>query len=132
MNQIYYDIFFLIPEFTEDLPADFLIITAYATTGETWSDYENLQADTRIKSHLDSRFSYVKRITGYSPDTGLSESGWMVNCGWEQGCDIGLTFKQDAIYYVSSDKLSVSYCDDRRTKIEVGAFLERVNVNEKI
>ena len=56
----------------EILPDEFAIITAYATTGEEWSDVFNEQEDERLQAYLLSRFSCVKRITGYSPSTGHS------------------------------------------------------------
>jgi len=129
MNPVYLDTYFSCHETLEDKPLEFAIITAYATTGETWSDNENIQADVGLKAYLDIHFNWVKRISGYSPVTQHSEPGWMVSSSWEQGCDIGLKFKQDAIYFVSGDALTVSYCDDRRTEVYVGEFLKRVNCN---
>ena len=110
----------------EILPDEFAIITAYATTGEEWSDIFNEQEDERLKAYLLSRFSCVKRVTGYSPQSGHSEPGWAVNSDWSQTCDIGVQFKQDAIYYVSNNILTVSYCDERRKEVYVGKFLERL------
>lgn len=127
MNPIYLDTYFSCPESLTNKPNDFAIITAYATTGETWSDSENKLADAELKTYIDSHFNWVKRIAGYSPITLHSEPGWMVNCSWEQGCEIGMQFKQDAIYFVSGDTLTVSYCDGRRTQVLVGAFLKRVS-----
>ena len=101
----------------ESLPSEFAIITAYATTGEHWSDARNNEADKQLKTYLDSQFSCVKRITGYSPSTGHAEPGWLVNCSFAQGCDIGLSFKQDAIYWGGTGQLFVSYCGVQRSKV---------------
>ena len=101
----------------ESLPDEFAIITAYATTGEHWSDAKNNEADKQLKTYLNSQFSCVKRITGYSPSTGHAEPGWLVNCSFAQGCDIGLFFKQDAIYWGESGQLFVSYCGFQRSKV---------------
>ena len=101
----------------ESLPSEFAIITAYATTGEHWSDARNNEADKQLKTYLDSQFSCVKRITGYSPSTGHAEPGWLVNCSFAQGCDIGLSFKQDAIYWGETGQLFVSYCGVQRSKV---------------
>jgi hypothetical protein len=103
----------------EILPDEFAIITAYATTGEQWSDIFNEQEDERLQANLLSRFSCVKRITGYSPSTGHSEPGWLVNCSFGEGCDIGLLFKQDAIYWGENGNLFVSYCGPQRSKVWV-------------
>ena len=101
----------------ESLPHEFAIITAYATTGEEWPDARNNEADKQLKTYLDSQFSCVKRITGYSSSTGHAEPGWLVNCSFAQGCDIGLFFKQDAIYWGESGQLFVSYCGFQRSKV---------------
>jgi hypothetical protein len=103
----------------ETFPDQFAIITAYATTGEEWSDMKNSQEDERLKAYLQSRFSCVKRITGYSPSSGHSEPGWLVNCSFDEGCDVGLSFKQDAIYWHESGNLYVSYCGPQRSKVWV-------------
>jgi hypothetical protein len=50
---------------------------------------------------------------------------------YEEDCKLGLQFKQDAIYYVKGDVLSVSYCDDRRRLVTVGGFRERVHVSDE-
>lgn len=72
MNTIYFDIFFNFSGSLDELPEGFAIITAYATTGETWSDEENKTADMELKSYLDERFKVVKRISGYSPKTRIN------------------------------------------------------------
>jgi hypothetical protein len=126
MNPIYLDTRFKRdlendPKFDklEVFPDQFAIITAYATTGEEWSDVKNSQEDERLKAYLQSRFSCVKRITGYSPSSGHSEPGWLVNCSFDEGCDVGLSFKQDAIYWHESGNLYVSYCGPQRSKVWV-------------
>jgi len=117
-------------DMTETLPDQFAIITAYATTGEEWSDVKNSQEDERLKEYLQSRFSCVKRITGYSPSTGHAEPGWLVNCSFDEGCDIGLFFKQDAIYWGEGGNLFVSYCGAQRSKVWVLETACNVRVSE--
>jgi len=114
----------------EKLPDEFAIITAYATTGEHWSDLKNTEADELLKEYLQSHFSCVKRITGYSSSTGHSEPGWLVNCSFEEGCDIGLSFKQDAIYWGENGDLFVSYCGLQRSKVWVLETALSINVSE--
>ena len=114
----------------EVFPDQFVIITAYATTGEEWSGVKNSQEDERLKAYLQSRFSCVKRITGYSPTTGHSEPGWLVNCSYDEGCDIGLLFKQDAIYWGEGGNLFVSYCGPQRSKVWVLETAFSIGVSE--
>jgi hypothetical protein len=50
MNPIYDETNFYTPESNTALPATFGIITAYATTGENWSDSKNIRADTELEA----------------------------------------------------------------------------------
>ena len=126
MNPIYLNTHFSTANEINDWPNEFSIITAYATTGENWSDEQNKTADTALEDNLKENYNWVKRVIGYSPQSGHSEPGWAVNADWHQACDLGVQFKQDAIYCVSNNTLSVSYCDERRKDVYVGNFLERL------
>lgn len=128
MNPIYKDTKFYVQEKTKDWPEEFAIITAYATTGEEWTNSENELADTALMMRLKNESNWLKRITGFSPETRHAEPGWAVSISWENACDIGLEFKQDAIYYVSNNRLTVSYCDDKRKPIDVDEFSWRVSI----
>ena len=126
LPDFYFDTHFLNDQNITNFPSSFAIITAYATTGEQWSEQQNADADGRLKKYLDEHFSWVARLTGFSPESGHSELGWAVNIDWQEACDIGLSFKQDAIYYVATNRLSVSFCDKRRKLITIGDFSNRV------
>ena len=111
------------------LPHRFAIITAYATTGELWTDEENQRADRRLQKRFERAGMAHTRITGYSPASGHAEPGWAVAMDFEDACSLGRQFKQDAIYWVDDDRLYVSYCDARQAKVPVRAlFSERVDV----
>ncbi len=69
---------------------------------------------------------WTARITGYSPTTGHAEPGWAAVLAFDAACDLGLRYRQDAIYHVAGDTLSVSFCDERRKLVAVGPFRERV------
>jgi hypothetical protein len=112
----------------DDAPAQFAIITAYATTGEAWPEATNIDADRRLRSTLIGRSGWANRITGHSPSSGHREPGWAAALDHNAACDIGKWFKQDAIYYVSDGKLFVSYCDARRALIPIGGFAERLHI----
>lgn len=107
-------------------PDEFAIITAQATTGETWTAAENEMADRALEAELRETGRWIQRLTGYSPTSGHAEPGWAVEMPWDEACDIGLRFKQDAIYTVKGDELSVTRCDHRRGLGPVGGFRERV------
>ena len=129
MNPIYLATHFSCDVKIDNYPTQFAIITAYATTGENWTDAENSLADNQLKSYLELRSNWIERLTGYSPETGHAEAGWAVAVSWDDACDIGLKFKQDAIYYVANNILTVSYCDERRQHVYVDEFIKRVTTN---
>lgn len=112
----------------QDAPVEFAIFTAYATTGETWTDKENVSADRRLKNTLRRFNVWMTPITGYSPSNGHSEPGWAVAIDHGKACDLGKWFKQDAIYFVSNGRLFVSYCDQRRTLVPIGSFTEHLHI----
>lgn len=114
MEAVYFEARFLVEEPVDSWPEEFAIITAYATTGETWTREENEAADRRLHHELAKRSPFLIRVTGYSPTTGHGEPGWAAVIPFDEACDLGLEFKQDAIYHVAGDDLCVTYCDDRR------------------
>ncbi|TAM09393.1 MAG: DUF3293 domain-containing protein [Nevskiaceae bacterium] len=119
--------------FTSDLvaawPSQFAIITACATTGETWTAARNAAADEALEAVLRQKGCEITRITGYSPVTLHAEPGWAVALGFDTACELGLCFRQDAIYYVVDGTLYVSHCDaPRRCLIPIGPFFPRLHV----
>ena len=111
----------------DDWPEAFAVITAFATTGERWSPAQNAEADRRLELELRSRSRWVRRLTGYSPTTAHAEPGWAVEISFDDACEIGMHFRQDAVYYVDADQLQVSHCDARRSLVNIGAFRQRVH-----
>jgi type I restriction system adenine methylase HsdM len=129
MHPAYAETHFQQPEPWEDSPAEFAIITAHATTGEQWSDAENAVADETLEAELKKSAPWVRRLTGYSPATGHAEKGWAVALPFDAVCEVGLRFRQDAIYYIRKDCVAVSFCDPkRRAPVEIGSFRARVHI----
>lgn len=124
MNPIYFETHFQTQ--VEVWPYSFAIITAYATTGQAWTAKENGAADRALEQFLMAHGSLLGRVVGYSLETGHKEPGWAARIDWNEACDIGLRFKQDAIYFIQGEVLSVTYCDERREMIQVGPFSERL------
>jgi hypothetical protein len=75
MHEAYGETHFRISEHVDQWPQEFAIITAYATTGEVWSDAENEAADRALYAELCRQSQMIRRITGYSPSTGHAEPG---------------------------------------------------------
>lgn len=128
MHPAYFDTRFHTQLTVHHWPREFVILTAYATTGESWSPSQNQSADEMLARELRARGAEIVRITGYSPRTGHAEPGWAAEIPFDTACDIGLRFRQDALYHVKGDALSVSYCDERRKLVRVGLFRERVGI----
>lgn len=127
MNSIYYKTHFRTNLSKTDFPESFAIITAYATTGELWTDEQNKIANSLLQTQLTDQGALIEEIDGYDPETGHCESCFIAAVNWKEACDIGLKFKQDAIYFVESNELFVTYCDDRKQLLKVSDFWEILN-----
>lgn len=103
-----------------ELPAAFAIITAYAPTGQIWSEEQNLIADGRLKIRLAQWPCW--RITGQTPDGSHAEPGWAVECDQATALAIGREFQQDAIYWVTRDDLIILDSSGSRPPAQVGKF----------
>ena len=55
MNPVYFETRFLQEQHVEDWPPEFVIITAYATTGEEWAHERNRDADEQLEAELERR-----------------------------------------------------------------------------
>jgi hypothetical protein len=126
MNPVYFETKFECAEKWTDWPEAFAIITAYATTGEKWPHARNQAADKLLEAHLREQDLWVRRVTGFSPATGHREPGWAVALNLKAACEIGLRFRQEAIFYVAGDALGVSFCDSRCALVHVGSFRGRL------
>ncbi len=126
LHPAYFDTRFRVSEPTPVWPDSFVIITAYATTGEQWSDEENARADEALRRRLVELAGWISRVTGYDPATGHSEHGWAVEIDEVTGVGLGREFRQDAIFRVAGDRLTVVSCVGKGVAA-VGGFRERVD-----
>ncbi len=58
-------------------PKAFAIITAWPTTGEIWSEEEIQIQAKRLQEVLEQREAWRVELTGYSPEDGHAEPGWV-------------------------------------------------------
>ena len=130
MHPAYFHTMFHVEQPVKAWPAQFAIITAYATTGQAWSSDANESADQRLSRELQSSGVWMVRITGFSPETGHAEPGWAVSMNFESACDLGHRYLQDALYVVRNGVLYVSFCDDRRQLVHVGDFAKRLTLQQ--
>lgn len=127
MNSAYLETRFRSSDPSIDWPLEFVIIAAYATTGETWSPKQNMAADKALAAALQARGIWHVRVEGYSPLTGHAEPSWAAEVSVEEGRRLGRMFRQHAIFYVSGDQLSVSLCSGEAPAVELGSFRSRLD-----
>jgi hypothetical protein len=63
-NPLYATTRFRVTSLPARWPAEFVIITAYAPTGQKWSDADNTAADQKLAAELASLDLWCLRITG--------------------------------------------------------------------
>ena len=63
MHPAYPETRFISRDGLDGWPQQFVIITAYATTGETWSDERNEAADQKLESELRGTGRGMRRVT---------------------------------------------------------------------
>ena len=129
MNPAYFETRFRADESVTDWPREFVIVSAFATTGETWSSEQNRAGDRALARALAEAGVWLVRLTGYSPTSGHVEPGWAAELPLESARGIGRQFRQDAIYHVAGDVLSVTDCDERGALEFVGSFRDRLDAS---
>ena len=99
-------------DFPQDWPKSFAILTAYATTGETWTPAQNIEADRQLEAELREGGLRIHRISGYSKDLDTYEEGWAVVIDLKPAWDLALKYKQVALFYYQDDELLLVYSKD--------------------
>lgn len=127
MHPAYFDTRFRIDMIPEQWPTQFVILSAWATTGQSWTEEANEAADRQLAHHLAERGLWHLRVAGYSPTTAHTEPSWAFPMAFSEACDLGQLLRQDALYYVEADQLSVTHCDHRRSLVAVGSFRRRLD-----
>lgn len=126
MHAAYFETVFRASPTPAQWPDQFAVITAFSTTGEVWSDAENLAADSRLEREIIRRNIWMHRLTGSSPDGAHSEPGWAVALPLVEAQALGTTFKQDAVYWIDRDELFVLSCKAGSTPMLIGSFASRL------
>lgn len=96
-------------DFPQDWPREFAIITAYATTGETWTDAQNIAADRQLEAELRGQGYPLHRIAGYSQDLTYHEDGWAVPMPLQAAWELAIKYKQVALFYYRNDECLLLY-----------------------
>lgn len=111
-----------------DWPEEFVILSAYATTGETWTDDENEQAHEKLQRALSELGVWTHFILGFSTESDHAEPSWAADLPLHEARALGRRFHQDAIFHVCGDRLSVTRCDEEAPLVPVGSFRERLHL----
>jgi len=110
-------------DFPADWPKSFAILTAYATTGETWTPEQNIEADRQLEAELRKGGHRIHRLSGYSKDLKTHEEGWAVVMDLKTAWDLAVKYKQVALFYYQADELLLVYalgysrCDEAVVKV---------------
>lgn len=88
---------------------DWIVLSAFATTGQTWTLERNAAADSALAASIRG-VSPMVRVIGYSPRTMHAEPSWVVPMGLVQGRRLGQEYAQDAIYWICGGDLYVVGC----------------------
>jgi hypothetical protein len=110
-------------DFPADWPKSFAILTAYATTGETWTPEQNIAADRQLEAELRKGGHRIHRISGYSKDLKTHEEGWAVLMDLKTAWNLAVKYKQVALFYYENDELLLVYalgysrCDEAVVKV---------------
>lgn len=126
MNAAYLEIRFRGVALGTRWPASFIIVSAFATTGEEWSADRNQAADDALARELVNREVWMARVIGYSPSTGHAEPSWAAELNIEEGRRLGQQFHQDAIFLVAGDELIVGSCCGEES-VKLGSFRARLD-----
>jgi len=127
MHPAYFDTRFRCGTEPDCWPDSFAIVSAYATTGVSWSSERNSAADEALRQTILERNLWLWRIEGYSPITGHAEPSWATIMPTHQACELGNFFLQDAIYWVEHDRLFVIQCSEPDRPVFVDGFSQRLD-----
>jgi hypothetical protein len=75
LKPVYFTTRFRVAHLPPAWPTTFVIVTAYATTGERWTDAENDRANAVLRERLAAMSVWHWPITGYDPETCYAEPG---------------------------------------------------------
>jgi hypothetical protein len=76
MPPFYYQTRFKQDGLSTVLPDTFAVVTAYAPTGEAWTDSKKEAANAALQAGLGGSGRLLGSLTGYSPITGHAEPGF--------------------------------------------------------
>eukprot|EP00918_Siedleckia_nematoides_P046189 GHVU01101276.1.p1 GENE.GHVU01101276.1~~GHVU01101276.1.p1 ORF type:complete len:147 (+),score=5.97 GHVU01101276.1:374-814(+) len=105
LNPLYYEAWFACS--STSLPDEFFIITANNPNGRTVSNSENEKLNSDLIMHLDCLGLDYFEVAAGSKDRCHVEASYAVASDLKTGLILCNKYEQDAIFWVSSDRLSI-------------------------
>lgn len=124
--QLFASTVFLGEPLPADWPSSFVIINAWATTGETWSAERNLAADEALRQALERVGLRHHRLTGASPDLVHQEPSWAVDMTRESADELADHFLQVAFFAVEQGTLFVVPTGLPEAAVPLGPWSDRL------
>lgn len=109
-----------------DWPTSFVIVNAWATTGETWSAERNQAADEALRQALERVGLRHHRLTGASPDLAHQEPSWAVDMSKESADELAEHFLQVAFFAVEQGTLFVVPTGRLEAAVDLGPWAGRL------
>ena len=105
---------------------DFAIISAQNPAGELKNTYINLCLDKQFEGILQQARMPFRAVIGASADLKFQEKSWIVFCEKLQAIQLARDFQQNALYWVTNNKLYLVPVLYQETEEYLGLFDSRV------
>lgn len=94
------------------LPTEFAIITAHNPKDQSTDAAQNLAKDRELHECIEPLNVTYFRATGASPDGTHREAGWAAAISKDAAVQLGKSFHQTGIWWVSANQLTLITCED--------------------
>jgi hypothetical protein len=125
MNPEFLNAYFRIPEEPVMIPQEFVIVTAFNPDGVVQEEVMNQSLDSDLAACLHRHALSHWRVIGGSHDLAHSEPGYGIETSLANGIEIGLQFRQVAVFWVQRGDIYVVDCSTRQ-QMSVGKWQSRI------
>ncbi len=126
MNPEYFNAYFKIPHQRDsNLPSEFIIVTAFNPDGQNCMAELNQSYDSDLAALIQKKSLSIWRVIGGSRDFVHAEPGYAVETNLEAGIEIGIQFRQEAIFWINNGHLYLVDCSSRE-RIFMGEWKLRI------
>jgi hypothetical protein len=102
MDPVYFETRFRTSQPVTDWPSEFVILSAFATTGNHGHRIKMSAPTTALHRSCGCEVA-GSCASSATPLSGHAEPSWAVDLPLDEGCNIGQRFLQDAIYHIKND-----------------------------